>query len=124
MQETTAPIEAGGTHLRRNTLGLRHAIVISVAVMSPAASIFFNSIPQASQVGSAITLCCMVGFVVSLLVANAYSEFSREIPSSGSSYTFISEGLGPRMGFISAWVGLMAVLVGVPYTFILLSANV
>ncbi len=124
MQEAAVSMEAGGARLKRNTLGLQHAIVISVAVMSPAASIFFNTIPQASQVGSAVTLCCVVGFVVSLLVANAYSEFSREIPSSGSSYTFVTEGLGPRMGFISAWVGLIAVLVGVPYSFILLSANV
>jgi amino acid transporter len=124
MQETTEPAQAGGNQLRRNTLGLRHAIVISVAVMSPAASIFFNTIPQASQVGSAITLCCIIGFVVSLLVANAYSEFSREIPSSGSSYTFVTEGLGPRAGFMSAWMGLMALLVGVPYSFILLSANI
>ena len=90
--------------LRKNTLGLRHAIVISVAVMSPAASIFFNTIPQAGYVGAAIPLCFVIGFIVALVVANQYSEFSRELPSSGSAYTFVTEGLGPRMGFLTGWV--------------------
>src|ERR1700674_4112355 len=90
----TTPVPA----LRRNALGLRHAIVISVAVMSPAASIFFNTIPQAGQVGAAIPLCYVIGFVVALLVANQYSEMSRELPSSGSAYTFVTAGLGSTWG--------------------------
>ncbi|GHO71007.1 amino acid permease [Ktedonobacter sp. SOSP1-52] len=118
------PMEGeGASALRRNTLGLRHAIVISVAVMSPAASVFFNTIPQAGLVGAAIPLCYLVGFVIALLVANQYSEFSREIPSSGSAYTFVLEGLGPIPGFLTAWVGLAAVVTGVPYSFVLLGAN-
>lgn len=122
---TTGPattISADGG-LRRNNLGLSHAIVISVAVMSPAASIFFNTIPQAGLVGAAIPLCYVVGFVVALLVANQYSEFSRELPSSGSAYTFVSEGLGPRWGFLTAWIGLAALALGAPYSFVLMSAN-
>ncbi len=117
-QETT------GVTLWRGALGLRHAIVISVAVMSPAASIFFNTIPQAGFVGAAIPLCYVIGFVLALLIANQYSEFSREIPSSGSAYTFVTEGLGLRLGFITAWVGLIALAIGVPYSFVLLGANV
>lgn len=109
--------------LRRNTLGLRHAIIISVAVMSPAASIFFNTIPQAGLVGAAIPLCYLIGFIIALLVANQYSEFSREIPSSGSAYTFVTKGLGAIPGFLTAWVGLAAIIVGVPYSFVLLGAN-
>ncbi len=109
--------------LRRGALGLRHAIVISVAVMSPAASVFFNTIPQAGYVGAAIPLCYLIGFVVALLMANQYSEMSRELPSSGSAYTFVVEGLGPRMGFLVGWIGLIAIALGVPYSFILMSAN-
>ena len=120
---SSSQVETGVT-LRRGTLGLRHAIVISVAVMSPAASIFFNTIPQAAFVGAAIPLCYVIGFVLALLIANQYSEFSREIPSSGSAYTFVTEGLGLRLGFITAWIGFIAVAIGVPYSFVLLAANV
>ncbi|HEY7021964.1 MAG TPA: APC family permease [Ktedonobacterales bacterium] len=117
--------EFGGAHttLRRGALGLTSAIVISVAVMSPAASIFFNTIPQAGLVGAAIPLCYLVGFLVALLVANQYSEFSRELPSSGSAYTFVREGLGARFGFLTGWIGLIAIVLGVPYSFVLMSAN-
>src|SRR2546429_7814645 len=132
MSETISPLNKGDAELaetefpalKHGALDLRHAIAISVAVMSPAASIFFNSIPQAGLVGAAIPLCYVIGFVLALLVANQYSEFSLEIPSSGSSYTFVTEGLGLRLGFITAWIGLIALAIGVPYSFVLLGANV
>src|SRR5260370_35597250 len=111
---TSTSQEETGVTLRRGALGLRHAIVISVAVMSPAASIFFNTIPQAGVVGAAIPLCYVIGFVVALLVANQYSEFSREIPSSGSAYTFVTEGLGRPLGLMTAWICLIAIAIGVP----------
>jgi amino acid transporter len=137
MSET--PILAGGSNvttattsppptaqLKRGVLGLPHAIVISVAVMSPAASIFFNSylLANSSVMGAAMPLAFLLGFIVVLFVANQYSEFSRELPSSGSSYTFVTEGLGPRWGFLTGWVGLIAIAIGVPYSFVLMSANV
>jgi amino acid transporter len=109
--------------LRKGALGLRHAVVISVAVMSPASSIFFNTIPQALVVGAAVPLCYVIGFFVALLIANQYSEMSRELPTSGSAYTFVSEGLGPRWGFLTGWLGLLAVALGAPFSFLLMSAN-
>jgi len=109
--------------LRMGTLGLRHAVVISVAVMSPASSIFFNTIPQAGVVGAAVPLCYVIGFFVALLIANQYSEMSRELPTSGSAYTFVSEGLGPRWGFLTGWLGLLAVALGAPFSFLLMGAN-
>lgn len=126
MSELSAPTPALDTPapaLRRGALGLRHAVVISVAVMSPAASIFFNTIPQAGLVGAAVPLCYVVGFVIALLVASQYSELSRELPSSGSAYTFVTEGLGRPWGFLTGWIGLIAVALGAPYSFILMSTN-
>jgi amino acid transporter len=121
--EAAATLRDDVPALRHGALDLRHAIVISVAVMSPAASIFFNTIPQAGLVGAALPLCYVVGFVAALLMAHQYSEMSRELPSSGSAYTFVSVGLGARWGFLTGWIGLVAVALGVPYSFILMSAN-
>jgi amino acid transporter len=125
MSEIIAPIAPPeeAIQLRRNSLDIRHAVIISVAVMSPAASVFFNTIPQGQAVGAAMPLCYVIGFVIALLVANSYSEFSRQIHSAGSSYTFITQSIGPRFGFMSAWAGLLAVLIGVPYTFVGLGNN-
>ncbi len=110
--------------LRSGSLGLWHAVIISIGVMSPAASIFFNTIPQAQYAGLAIPLCYVIGFVVALLVANPYSELARELPSSGSAYTFVSEGISPRWGFFTGWVGLIAIGLGAPFTFMMMSYNV
>ncbi len=125
MSELLAPIAPPEetTQLKRNSLDIRHAVIISVAVMSPAASVFFNTIPQGQAVGAAMPLCYVIGFVIALLTANSYSEFSRQIHSAGSSYTFITQSIGPRFGFMSAWAGLLAVLIGVPYTFVGLGNN-
>jgi amino acid transporter len=119
---TSSPEVVASPTLKRDTLKLRHAIVVSVAVMSPA-SIFFNTIPQAGVVGAAIPLCFVIAFIVTLFVANQYSEFSREIPSSGSAYTFVTQGMGQYMGNLTAWFGLVAVIIGIPYTFTLLGVN-
>lgn len=119
---TSSPEAAASPALKHNTLKLRHAIIISVAVMSPI-SIFFNTIPQAGVVGAAIPLCYVIGFIIMLFVANQYSEFSRELPSSGSSYTFVNEGLGKNMGYLTAWFGIVAIVAGIPYTFTLLGVN-
>ncbi len=132
MSETTSPRLKGEAELadtefpalKHGALDLRHAIAISVAVMSPAASIFFNSIPQAGLVGAAIPLCYVIGFVLALLVANQYSELTRELPSSGSAYTFVNEGIGSQAGLLTAWIGFLFVALGVPYSFILMSANI
>ncbi|HLY30741.1 MAG TPA: APC family permease [Ktedonobacterales bacterium] len=121
-EANTAPAN-GVRPLRKGSLGLWHAIIISVGVMSPAASIFFNTIPQAKYAGAAIPLCYAVGFIVALLVANPYSELAREMPSSGSAYTFVSEGIGARWGFLTGWVGLIAIGLGAPFTFMMMSAN-
>src|SRR5579859_5025057 len=110
VEETSSPA------LRKGVLDLRHAVVISVAVMSPAASIFFNTIPQAGLVGAALPFCYVVGFLVALLVANQYSEMSRELPSSGSAYTFVREGLNAHWGFLTGWIGLVGIATGVPYS--------
>lgn len=119
-----SPLASSATPtLRQGILGLRHAVVISVAVMSPAASIFFNTIPQAGLVGAAIPLCYVIGFIIALLIANQYSEMSRELPSSGSAYTFVVEGLNSQWGFLTGWLGLIAIIIGVPYSFILMSDN-
>ena len=119
---TSSPEAVASPMLKRDTLKLRHAIIVSVAVMSPA-SIFFNTIPQAGYVGAAIPLCFVIAFIIMLFVANQYSEFSREIPSSGSSYTFVTEGLGKYVGYLTAWLGLAAIVTGIPYTYTLLGIN-
>jgi amino acid transporter len=112
------------TGLKSNVLDLRHAIIMAVAVMAPAAAIFFNTIPQAGLVGAAIPLCYVVGFVVAFLSANQFSELARELPTSGSFYTFVAQGLGPAAAFIVGWLALISYALVPPFAFAAFGANV
>src|SRR5258708_37502463 len=92
---TSEQSSAARPALRHGVLGLPHAIVISVAVMSPAASIFFNTIPQAGLLGAAVPRSYLIGLLVALLGANQYSERSPAPPSSRSSYPLLTARLCP-----------------------------
>ncbi|MBW4597072.1 MAG: APC family permease [Brasilonema angustatum HA4187-MV1] len=109
--------------LQRNTLQLRHAIVMAVAAMSPVGAIFFNSIPQAGLVGAAMPLCYIIGFGVALLVADQISMMAAEFPTSGSLYTFVTQGLGVSWGFLAGWLSLISFGVTIAFVFLVMSAN-
>ncbi|MEH2118427.1 APC family permease [Nostoc sp.] len=109
--------------LKRNTLDFRHAIAMSMAVMSPASAIFFNIIPQAALVGAAIPLCYVIAFAVSLLVANQFCLLATELPTSGSWYTFVAQGLNPRWGFIAGWMTLISYGLAPTAVFIIIGFN-
>ena len=110
--------------LQRNTLQLRHAVVMAVAAMSPVGAIFFNSTPQVGLVGAAMPLCYIIGFGVALLVVNQLSILAAEFPTSGSFYTFVSQGLGVHWGFLAGWLSLISFgIVAIPSFIVVLSAN-
>ncbi len=109
--------------LQRNTLQLRHAVVMAVAAMSPVGAIFFNTIPQAELVGAAMPLCYIIGFGVALLVADQISIMAAEFPTSGSLYTFVTQGLGVRWGFLAGWLSLISFGVSIPFVLVVMSAN-
>jgi amino acid transporter len=116
-------VHPGDPGLVRNALSLRNAVVMSVATMAPAAAIFFNTIPQAGLVGAAIPLTYVIGFVITLLVANQVALMAREMPGSGSFYTFVARGLGARWGFLTGWLSLICYGIVAPFAFLALSAS-
>ncbi|MEH2240186.1 APC family permease [Nostoc sp.] len=109
--------------LQRNTLQLRHAVVMAVAAVSPVGAIFFNTIPQAGLVGAAMPLCYIIGFGVALLVADQISILAAEFPASGSLYTFVTQGLGVRWGFLAGWLSLISFGAAIAFVFLVMSAN-
>lgn len=110
--------------LQRNTLQLRHAVVMAVAAMSPVGAIFFNTVPQAGLVGAAMPLCYIISFGVALLVADQISIMATEFPASGSLYTFVTQGLGVGWGFLVGWLSLISFgVAAVPSILLAASAN-
>lgn len=96
---------------------------MAVAAMSPVGAIFFNTIPQAGLVGAAMPLCYIIGFGMALLVADQISILAAEFPASGSLYTFVTQGLGVRWGFLAGWLSLISFGAAIPFVFLVMSAN-
>lgn len=103
---STAPQDAPSEGLRERTLEVRHAVVTSLAVVTPTAAIFFLTIPAALNAGKAMPFAYLVAFVAVLLIVNAIYRFSQRVAHAGSFFAFVHAGLGPRPGFMAAWLFL------------------
>lgn len=103
----TSATSAEPAQLRRNSVGLPSAVIMSAAIMGPAVSTFFN--PQFSTPfsGFATPFVYIVCLVVMLITASGVMEMAAVAPSAGSFYTYVALGLGPTAGFIAG--GLMFV---------------
>ena len=62
-------------------------------------------------------------FGVALLVADQISIMAAEFPTSGSLYTFVTQGLGVRWGFLAGWLSLISFGVSIPFVLLVMSAN-
>ncbi len=93
--------------LRQNAVGLTGAVIMSAAIMGPAVSTFFNpqfSTPFSGYATPLVYVLCMVAMLVT---ASGVIAMSRELPSAGAFYTYVTRGIGPRAGFVTG--GLMFV---------------
>src|SRR6476620_9146077 len=58
----------------------------------------------AAAAGAALPLSFLIAFIAAALVGNTVVQFSKQLPSAGSFYTFNSQGLGPVAGFFTGWL--------------------
>jgi amino acid transporter len=94
------------TGLRPGVLKVRHAVITSLAVITPAAAILFLPIPIAANAGAAMPLSIVVAFVVVLVIMNAIYRFSQRISHAGSFFAFVRDSLGVPAGFVAGWLFL------------------
>jgi amino acid transporter len=114
---TASRTEAGGGRPQeglRTVLKTRHAVITSLAVITPAGAILFLPIPIAANAGAAMPLSIVVAFVVVFVIMNAVYRFSQRISNAGSFFAFVRDSLGVRTGFLAGWLFLAfyPVLVG------------
>jgi amino acid transporter len=100
--------------LRTGVLKVRHAVITSLAVITPAGAILFLPIPIAANAGAAMPLSVVIAFAVVLVIMNAVYRFTQRISHAGSFFAFVRDSLGVRAGFFAGWLFLAfyPVLVG------------
>jgi amino acid transporter len=104
---------AGRSRLRSGAIGGLAVGVMSAAFAAPSTSIFFNSPFVAANAGLAMPAAFLASAIAIGFVAVNIAAFSRKLPTSGYAYTFVSHGLGPKAGFVAAWMTLL-VFIGSP----------
>jgi amino acid transporter len=92
------------TDLRKGSIGLAGVLMQSIAQISPTLGIFYTIAFNTGQAGKSAPLTYLAAFVVCLLIAVPMTGLARHLPSAGGFYTYVSQGIGPRWGFITGWL--------------------
>jgi amino acid transporter len=88
--------------LKSGAMGLFGAVSLGAVMMSPALGIYGNFGPMTLTAGKTAPLVFLLALFATLPTAICYAMISREIPSSGSVYTWLWEAVSPAMG---VWIG-------------------
>lgn len=110
MSESTvgAPGAPGAKGLKTGALGLVSNIVIGVASTAPAYSLAVSLGLVAAFVGLQAPAIMWVAFIPMLCIAIAYYYMNRADPDCGTSFTWVTRALGPRIGWMTGWAIIVA----------------
>lgn len=97
-------------------MGFVDVLAQSVSAVAPSAAATTIPLLVAVAAGGGTLWALAVALVISLLVASTVNQFARRIVSTGSLYTYVSQGLGSGAGFAAG----TAMLIG--YGFIAMFA--
>ena len=90
--------------LGANKVGLPGVLMQAVAQISPTLGIFYTIAFTTGQAGVTAPLTYLLAFILCLTLAVPLGGLARRMPSAGGYYTYVSEGLGPKTGYLTGWL--------------------
>ncbi len=90
--------------LARRAIGFWGALAMSIAAMGPLLGALGVAPLIVSQAGFSAAFIFVLCWIAMGCVALTIGRFSRVLPGAASIYSYISHGLGERLGFVSAWL--------------------
>jgi amino acid transporter len=130
--------EGGGSRegdkgLKAGAIGYLSNLVIGIASTAPAYSIAvtLGFVTAIAGMGFHAPAVMIVSFIPMLLIAAAYNYMNKADPDCGTSFTWVTRALGPRLGWLTGWtivaadvvvMATLAYIAGV-YTFLLFGLN-
>jgi amino acid transporter len=126
--DTSAP---GSKGLKTGALGFISSVVIGVASTAPGYSLAASLGVVAAAVGFQAPAIMWVAFLPMFFIAASYYAMNRVDPDCGTTFTWVTRGLGPWAGWVSGWALLVADIlvmaslsqIAGKYTFLLFGAN-
>jgi amino acid transporter len=115
------PVTGGASqekqYLERGRLTVANGIALAAAAMAPVIAVVLNAPAAGPAAGGALPLSFLLAFIACLLVGNTVVQFARQLPSSGSFYTYNSNALGSAAGFFTGWLFFIGYAVLAPGLF-------
>ena len=107
--ETPFTSTPGDQSALKRHMRLRSATALVIANMI-GAGIFTTTGFQAADLGHPLFIFVLwvIGGTLALLGALCYAELGAMMPRAGAEYVYLRETYGPAVGFMSAWVSLVA----------------
>jgi amino acid transporter len=109
------PAPAGAGHakegdkgLKTGALGYLSNLVIGVASTAPGYSLAATLGFITAVVAFHAPAIMIVSFVPMLLIAASYYYMNRADPDCGTSFTWVTRAMGPRLGWLTGWVIVVA----------------
>jgi amino acid transporter len=96
--------EARAGSLREGAIGLPGVLLQSTTHLAPAVTLLLSLQFLVLFAGAAVPLALVVSFAIALMLALSAAELARRFPSAGGYYAYTSRTLGPRAGFLTAWM--------------------
>ncbi|MEM0141358.1 MAG: APC family permease [Thermoplasmatales archaeon] len=90
--------------LKRNTVGIIHAIFQSQSHVAPAADVALLITGTAAIALGATPLVILLAWIGYFLLVNTNYQFSKYISSAAGYYGFAANGLGNKFGILTGWL--------------------
>jgi amino acid transporter len=98
--------------LAPNAIGLLQSIVISVANSAPTAAmtVTFAGLVVIAAGGGAVAI--FITMLPMLVIAYSFQRLNRWEANCGAQYVWVGRAVGPRLGFMTGWTVLGALMLG------------
>src|ERR1700736_1997089 len=105
MSEQTTDVNGGeAERLRPNSLGLFNLVVIGIAYMGLALTVYFNVGIMEGITGPIVPLAFAAVTIAMLPTAASFAVMNARRPSAGSVFTWLWEATTPPVGVWLGWV--------------------
>jgi amino acid transporter len=92
------------TQLRGGALGLPPIVMQGVTHIAPAVGLVLTIQFITSLTGVTSPLAYAIAFLIVMTLGIALTQLAKYLPSAGGYYTYVSRTVGPRSGFLTAWL--------------------
>jgi amino acid transporter len=107
-------VKATDAGLRQGSIGFWESLAVSVEAMGPLLGALAVAPLIAATAGFSAPFMVLACGVAMFIVAMTIARFARVLPGAASIYSYVSHGLGERVGFLTTWLSFMYYVLFVP----------